>query len=186
MKRHAHITIKYYPAAILLLLLLSGCQKSMVNNQSQHILFQYEYLDDLNGVHQGFYIDDEGAVFVYNNPDEWNFHLDDYNFSISEEQIAENLSKCVKSELYIETDKLAKFSGHITKIISSKITATKKGNRETGKTVFICYDYSESTEMYKGGLIKMEGSYSCENLNFFSKRISAWLKEVNNSISNNN
>ena len=99
-----------------------------------------------------------------------------------EDDIAENLSRCVKSELSIPSEQLARFSSYIKNISSSKITAVKKGNRETGKTIFVCYDYSESSKMYDGTLIKMEGSYSSENLNFFSKRVSAWLREISASI----
>ena len=34
-----------------------------------------------------------------------------------------------------------------------------------------------------GCLIKMEGDFTCENLNFFSKKVSAWLKNIHGSLS---
>ena len=175
-------TIKCYYILALLALLLSGCKKHPIINQTQHILFQYEYLNVSDDhIHKGFYIDDKGSVFVYNNPEEWNFPA--VNYYISEEQLADNLSKCTQTELKIMPEQLAKFSAHIKNISSSKITAVKKGNQDMWNAIFLCYNYSESAETYKGTVIKMEGSHSCENLNFFSKKISDWMKEVNNSIS---
>jgi hypothetical protein len=31
----------------------------------------------------------------------------------------------------------------------------------------------------------MEGDFTCENLNFYSKKVAAWMREINNSLTEN-
>jgi hypothetical protein len=162
-------------------ILISGCRKNNVIKERQHILFQYDYVNYAWGyIHEGFVIDDEGNIMTYQNPESWNFHDPDYN--LTENQLAENISRCTKSEQKIGKEELVKFSSYIDNIKSSKVTAKKNESADAGTSVFICYDFIEEKGIYKGYLIKMEGDYSCENLNFYSKKVSLWLKEINNSL----
>jgi len=166
---------------LFLALIIPGCKKNYVLNGKQHILFQYDYINYAWGyVHEGFYIDDEGNIMTYKNPDNWNFHGQDYN--LSDEQLSENIAKCSKSEIKIGKDELARFSSHIQNIASSKVTAIRSEAADAGTSVFICYTFSDQNNVYKGCLIKMEGDYSCENLNFYSKKVSLWLKTINDSL----
>ncbi len=164
------------------LLLSNGCKKGYIQNGKQHILFQYDYINYAWGyIHEGFYVDDEGKVLFYSNPENWNFHSQDY--SISEKQIDDNLSKCTLSDTKIDKEDLAKFSSYIDNIASSKITAKKSVGADAGTSVCICYTYNSQGGIYNGTLIKMEGDYTCENLNFYSKKVTIWLSEIYDSIS---
>jgi len=163
-------------------LLMAGCKKNYVVNEKQHILFQYEYINHAWGYnHEGFFIDDKGNIMTYKNPEGWNFH--DQNYNLTENQLDENISKCKKSDITIDKEELAKFSAHINNIASSKVTAIKSAGADAGTSAFICYEFNEENSIYKGFLIKMEGDFSCENLNFYSKKVSLWLKDINNSLS---
>jgi len=165
-----------------LVLLTTGCKKSYMQNEKQHILFQYEYINYAWGyIHTGFYVDDEGNVLHYNNPENWNFHSQDY--SINEKQILDNLSKCIHSDIKIDKEDLAKLTSYIDNISSSRITAKKSVGADAGTAVYVCYTYNSQRGLYKGTLIKMEGNFTCENLNFYSKKVSMWMSEINNSIS---
>ena len=84
--------------------------------------------------------------------------------------------------MIIAREDIIKFSTHIDNIASSKITAMKNVASDTGTALFICYDFNEQNGIYKGSLIRMEGDYTCENLNFYSKKITLWLKDINNKI----
>jgi hypothetical protein len=176
--------MKSYRIAIIslsIILLTAGCKKNNVISDKQHVLFQYDYVNFAWGyVHEGFYIDDDGNVLTYENPDNWNYNSKDYN--LTEGQLAENLSRCRKSGIQISKDELAKYSAHIKNIASSKVTALKSVGADAGTSVFICYEFSEESGIYKGFLIKMEGDNTCENLNFYSKKVSLWLKDVNKTI----
>ena len=175
-------TLNAFTIVLSLLILTSGCKKSYMQNEKQHILFQYDYINYAWGyVHEGFYVDDEGKVLYYSNPENWNFHSQDY--SISEKQIDDNLSKCNVSDVKIDKEDLAKFSSYIDNIASSKITAKKSVGADAGSAVYICFTYNSQDGIYKGTLIKMEGDFTCENLNFYSKKVSMWLSEISNSIS---
>lgn len=47
-----------------------------------------------------------------------------------------------------------------------------------GSLVYYCYLFPEDSSTYKASIIKMEGDYECENLNFFSKRVVDWMNDI--------
>ena len=165
----------------LLTVMIAGCKKNIVISNRQAILFEFEYVNYAwNYQHYGFLIDNEGNVLTYNNPETWNFP--DRELRISEDQVAENLLMCTNSGIRIPKSELQKYSNHIQNIASSKVSALKNAADDAGSAEYICYQYSESTGMYKGTIIKMEGDFTCENLNFFSKKVAEWMKDINNSL----
>jgi hypothetical protein len=165
----------------LMILLIPGCKKNYVISNKQEIMFQMEYVNNAWGYqHYGFIIDNEGNVLTYNKPDNWNFP--DNGFNLRENQVVENLAKCIQSGKKIPKEDLQKYTSYINNIASSKVTALKNVASDAGSIKFICYKYSESSGMYKGYLIKMEGDFTCENLNFYSKKVTAWLRDINTRI----
>jgi len=175
-------TIKEIILITITVLFITGCKKNFIISDKQAILFQFEYLNYAWGFqHNGFIIDNEGNVMTYNNPENWNFT--DNDFRISDRQVAENISKCLHTGKKIPNDELHKFSNYINNIASSKVTALKNVAADAGSLKYICYQYSESSGIYKGTLIKMEGDFTCENLNFYSKKVVAWMRDINNNIS---
>jgi hypothetical protein len=162
-------------------LFISGCKKNNVISEKQVILFQIEYINYAWGYqHNGIIIDNEGNVLIYKNPQNWNFP--DKDFNLTESQVRENLRNCEYSSKRIPNDELQKYANHIKNISSSKVTALKNVAADAGCLEYICYQFSEKTGNYKGYLIKKEGDFTCENLNFFSKRVSAWLKNINDTV----
>jgi hypothetical protein len=167
-----------------LVLFNSGCKKNNAISHKQTILFQLEYVNYAWGYqHNGFIIDNEGNVLTYSNPSDWNFP--DNNFTLSESQVAGNIGKCTKTGKIIQKDELQKYANYIENIASSKVTALKNVAADAGSTEYICYQFSESTSTYKGYLIKLEGDFTCENLNFYSKKVITWMRGINNSKSGN-
>lgn len=85
----------------------------------------------------------------------------------------------------IPAEELQKYTNFINNIASSQVTAEKNVAADAGSAEYICYQYSESTNTYKGSVIKKEGDFTCENLNFHSKKVTAWMKEINSRILEN-
>ena len=167
-----------------LILITTGCKKSYVINEKQHMLFQFENINNAWGYHhRGFIIDNKGNVLTYDNPENWNFP--DKDHIISEIQVTENIVKCKHSGIIIPQEELQKYTNYIKNIASSKVTALKNVAADAGSYEYLCYKYSDSNETYKGCLIKMEGDFTCENLNFYSKKVAAWMKHINNSLPDN-
>ncbi len=163
------------------MLLNSGCRKSYSLNEEQSIFFHYEYIKDgQNTAHNGFYIDNEGSVLSYSDPEDWNFH--DESLSISKEDLAENLSRCFHSGFMVPDKVLSRYSGYIPNIASSKITAVRNTGTDKGTIRFICYQYDKYSDCYHGTLIRTEGDFTQENLNFYSKKIISWLKDISINI----
>jgi hypothetical protein len=171
-----HKSIKIVLIAIIFLI-SAGCKKNYVISERQSVLFQLDYVNYAWGYqHNGYIIDNEGSVLSYNNPENWSFPDDE--FYLKETQVAENISKCSTTGIKIPGEELQKYTNYIKNIASSKITALKNVGADAGTLEFICYQYSESSQTYKGYLIKMEGDFTCENLNFFSKKVVAWMREI--------
>lgn len=180
--------MKGYQARLLFfvstVLLIPGCKKNNIISEKQAILFQAEYINYAWGYqHNGIIIDNEGNVLTYSNPENWNFA--DRDFNIDETLVNENIRNCEISSIRIPSDELQKYAGYIKNISASKVTALKNVAADAGSLQYICYQFSEKSGNYKGSLIKMEGDFTCENLNFFSKRVSAWLKDIYDSAEKN-
>lgn len=164
-----------------LLLSATSCRKSFIINEKQILFFQYDHVNHAWGnQHHGFAIDNEGNILTYNNPGDWNFP--DNDLVISDADIEENLTKCAPAGIKVEEDELEKFATYIRHIAMSKVTAPRNVAADAGKTEFICYVYSSNTGLYKGYLIKMEGDFTAENLNFYSKKVTVWMKDILKNI----
>ena len=168
----------------ILVLFITGCKKNFVISDKQAMLFQLEYVNYAWGYqHTGYIIDNEGNVLTYNNPEDWNFP--DSDFVLNENQVTVNINKCIQASKKIPKEDLQKYTNYINNIASSKVSALKNVAADAGTLEFICYQFSESSHTYKGSLIKMEGDFTCENLNFYSKKVVAWMKDIGNSIAEN-
>ncbi|HLN55395.1 MAG TPA: hypothetical protein VK207_05350 [Bacteroidales bacterium] len=159
----------------------AGCREEPIISHDQEILFQMDYVNYAWGFqHYGFMIDNLGRILTYDNPDKWNFP--DNNFILTEDQVDQNISMCRISGEKISREELGKFSSYIDKISSSKITAMRNTGADAGTLQYICFSYSENSHMYKGVLVKSEGDFSAENLNFHSKKVVAWMRSIEESI----
>jgi hypothetical protein len=160
-----------------LTLIISGCKKNVAINEKQAILFQVDYVNYAWGYqHNGIIIDSEGNILSYKNPQNWNFTDKDLN--ITETQVRDNMAICLNSGKKISSDELKKYAGYIKNISLSKVTAPKNVAADAGSLVYTCYQYSEKSGTYKGSTIKTEGDFTSENLNFYSKKVSVWLKSI--------
>ena len=161
--------------------LTMACKKDHNISDRQQILFQYDYSNNAWGSqHNGFLIDNNGNILLYNNLEDWNYH--DKFLVLTEEQVNENIRKCELSTIKIPKEELHKYTNYIRNIASSQVSAKRNIANDAGITEFICYQYSESTGTYEGHLIKMEGDYTCENLNFYSKKVATWMRGIENNI----
>jgi hypothetical protein len=161
---------------IVIVVLFSGCKKSFVTEEEQLILFQREYINYAWGYqHQGYLIDNQGNILTYTNPETWNFP--DKDQLLNENQIMENLGQCMETGSKISEHDLNKYSGYIRNISSSKVTARKNVAADAGSLLFVCYQYSPSTGMYKAFIIREEGDFTCENLNFYTKKVVSWMND---------
>jgi len=174
----------YIYLTLLLALASAGCKKNIGISNRQAILFEYQYINYvLNYQHYGFIIDNAGNVLEFKNPEAWNFP--DSELRISENQVADNLAFCTPTGITIAKADLEKYSNLIKNLASSKVSAMKNSSDDAGSSQFICYQYSENTGMYKGTIIKMEGDFTCENLNFFSRKIADWMKNILSTLPHN-
>jgi hypothetical protein len=162
---------------LIITLPISGCKKNTSINQKQAILFQVDYVNYAWGYqHNGFFIDNEGNILTYKNPQNWNYP--DKDFVLRADQVTANVESCKKTGEKIPDEEFKKYAGYIKNISLSKVTAKKNVAADAGSLQYICYMFTESSGTYKGFIIKMEGDFTCENLNFYTKKVSTWLKNI--------
>lgn len=162
---------------IVLFYLSVSCHKTFVASKSQEILFQAEYLNNVEVYeHRGYFIDVNGTVRTYNNPEKWNFPGEDQ--TISKKEVLENLASSTLTEIKIPEKELQKYINYIDNIAASKVTMTKSKGRHEGTLSYYCYQYSENSSFYKRTIIKTVGHSKCENLNFYSKKVVSWMNEI--------
>jgi hypothetical protein len=165
----------------LIAIIFSGCKKNVIIDKKQAILFQVDYVNYAWGYrHIGFLVDNQGNILTYKNPQAWNFP--DKDFNLSESQVLDNIGNCHNTGKKIPKDELKKYANYIKNISSSKVTAMKNVSADAGSMEYICYQFSEKTGIYKGSLIKMEGDFTRESLNFFAKKVTTWLKNINDAL----
>jgi hypothetical protein len=166
---------------VILISTFTGCRKDHFISEKQQILFQYDYYNsDLGIQHSGFLIDNKGNVLTYNNPENWNYP-DKYHV-LTENKVAENIQKCKLSGVKIPKEQLNRYTVLIRNIAASKVSARRNVTRDSGTIEYICFQYTERTGSYEGHLIKMEGNSTCENLNFFSKKIATWMRDISHTV----
>jgi len=171
----------YIIFVLLIAYTISGCKKNVVIDEKQAILFQVDFVNYAwEYKHNGFLVDNQGNILTYKNPQVWNFP--DKDFNLSENQVRDNIGNCLNTGKKIPNEELKKYANHIKNISSSKVTALKNVSADAGSIEYICYQFSEKTGIYKGTLIKMEGDFTCENLNFFTKKVTTWLKNINDTL----
>jgi len=176
-----NLTFKKIFTLALFTITFVSCQKNYVISDKQEILFQFDYVNYAWGFqHNGFIINSEGDILSYNNPEEWNFP--DNDLMLNKMQVEENISKCILTGKKIDKEELHKYTNYINNIASSKVTALKNVAADAGSLKYVCYQFSESTLTYKGYLIKMEGDFTCENLNYYSKKVVAWMHNISTEL----
>jgi hypothetical protein len=166
---------------LLVILAVTSCKKNFIISNKQAILFQFEYINYAWGYqHHGFIIDAEGDVLKYDKPENWNFCENDS--TLTSDGIVENLGKCIPTGVKIPMEELQRYSSYIDNLAHSKITAPKNVAADAGSAEYLCYEYSESKDTYRCILIKQEGDFTCENLNYYTKRVVDWMNDVGNRI----
>jgi hypothetical protein len=169
-------------SVIILASALSSCEKANVISKSQDILFQFEFINYAWGyTHLGIFIDVNGNILTYDLPEKWNFPGDDQ--TLTQKEVLDNIAACKISQKKITTAELQKYINYIDNIAASKVTLPKNVAADAGTLSYYCYQYSENSSTYKRTIIKTEGDFECENLNFYSKRVVVWINEIRNSIS---
>lgn len=175
--------LNYIIIITVLVFLYAGCKKNGISN-GQEIYFQLDYLNYAWGYqHNGYIIDGEGNVLTYENPANWNFPDD--NSLLTSRQISDNLSKCHSTGMKVSPEELKKYSSYIKNIASSKVSAIRNVANDSGSTQFLCFQASGTESTYKAHLVKMDGDFTCENLNFFSKKVVTWMKDIHEKLPRN-
>jgi hypothetical protein len=161
---------------------VESCRKGNSLSDDQKILFQYSYVNYALGINnQGFIVDNEGNILLYNQPGKWNFP--DKNLNLTQAQVAENLSYCTSSGRKVTDAELQKYAGYINNLAASKVTAKKTVAADMGTFNYQCYSYSSGSSLYKAVTIKTLGDFECENLNFYTKKVVEWMNEMMQGLS---
>jgi len=176
-------TLKSYNLFLLLFPLLMSCEsEDYICEPNQKVLFQFEAANEAWGHYQkGWFIDQEGYVRVYDQPQNW-IHPDMYNI-ISESAMKSNLLSADSICFRIDPKVLSRKLALIKKASEGKLSEPVWAMFDSGALLYFCYTYDYLTSSYQSFLLSQAGDVEIQNTSKEAKELDAWLKEIKRQVS---
>lgn len=169
---------------LILLVAIGGCtEQDMVSTDDPLILSQEIYFEVAHSnqawasMHEGFIVDNAGAVRTYKNPTAWNEATNTKGL-LTSTQIKENISKTVATDLKVDVTELKALVGKIPKISTTDFTKRIAGGNDMGQTNFYAYQYDTKKEAYVPILLSETGDWQSQNKDKSAIEISEWLETI--------
>ncbi len=175
-------TLKSYLLFILLFPLFMSCEsEEYICQPNQKVLFQFEAANEAWGHFQnGWFIDQEGYVRVYEQPQNW-IHPDRYN-KISESDMDANLLYADSTCFRIEPTVLSRKVALIKKASEGKLSEPVSVMADAGGLSYYCFTYDSITSSYQSFLLSQAGDVEIQNTSKEAKELDVWLKEINQQV----
>lgn len=175
-------TLKPYHLLILLIPLLMSCDNDiyLVRN-GQKVLFQFERANYAWGSFQrGWFIDSEGYVRTYDQPQHW-LHLDQYS-QISKSDMDANLLNADSVCFKIDAQELAKKVELILKASEGKLSEPAYVMADYGGLTYSCFMFDTTSQKYQSILLSQSGDVEIHNTSNEAKVLFEWLVEINQQV----
>ncbi|MGQ8335942.1 hypothetical protein ACUNWD_05275 [Sunxiuqinia sp. A32] len=141
--------------------------------EDKTIYFQYEYVNNAWGYqHNGFIVDQDGNIYEYDQPENWNFAE---NNKISKADFEANLSKAELSSSSLTETELENMQELALKASTGNLTELKSVMADAGADVYAVYiaDTNDNYLTYK--LLQMRGDNYQKNTTNAADEITDWL-----------
>lgn len=163
---------------MLLPVIFLSCSKRNYENVP-HSYFTKEYVNTAWGYsHQGWMIDDEGAVRSFNMPDNWH-DVDSLGY-ISAADLQDNLASCNVTIDKVSKLKLNQQNRAVGEASEGTVTSPENTAYDLGQTEYFCYIYMDAVSMYKKVLLAAEGDFTYYNTSSAASDITKWMKKQGN------
>jgi hypothetical protein len=162
---------------IFLLSFLGICACSSDSQFNKRIYFELSYLNYAWGyVHQGWVIDQDGKVYSFRNPKQWN--MPDEEGYIKHNDLNNNRLYCDSIINTVDSKSLNYFVSLIPSVAYKSVTDKKWTGCDAGVLSYCCYYYDPTKGKYKQIILKESGDYSRENTSQYAEAISNWMSTI--------
>jgi len=175
-------TRKSFFLLLLIIPLFLSCESDIyVVRAGQRVLFQFEQSNYAwSSFQRGWFIDHEGNVRKYDQPQHWLFP-DQYNI-ISKSDMDANLlyadSVCFKIDALV----LSKKVELIQKASEGKLSKPAYVMADFGGISYYCFKYDTTTQKYQSFLLSQTGDVEIKNTSEEAKELFDWLLEINQQV----
>ena len=179
---------RIYTSFFLITALFSCAEQDIDKTQEavlsdQEIYFEVSHVNNAWGAGQkGFLIDKTGAVRTYSNPAVWNVAKDYEKGALTPNQIKENITKTVVSDVTVDAAQFKTLTGKIPALSTSTYTKRIQIGADMGQTNFYAYRYDAKAEGYVPVLLSETGDWQSQNTDKSAVEISEWLKGIQSKI----
>lgn len=165
-----------------LLGLLSACGDKLANDEdvkafrNQDVVFQYDVWNLLSGRHIGWFIDGEGAILGYNQPEGWEV-VDDQGYYTS----AAMLSNFSQADSLIGTIKDKVMNQQVSLIkdaAQGMLVEGQRGWNSDGTIRYVAYIYEPETQRYKEVPLKETQAIQSINNSGAAQELLDWMQEI--------
>lgn len=165
----------------MLLVLLNCSDAETIPPAGQEILFGVSYVNYAWGKqNRGFFINQKGQVYTYNNPAKWNFPQEDA--SLSEVLMKENLSASQLKDTIISATEVKKFASVLYDIREDRFSPRTAKGADMGSTTYYAFRFDPDSKTYKPVLLALYGDFETQNLDLNAVEITNWLKTLTASL----
>lgn len=168
--------------SLLFLPLFMSCDSALYEVQSgQKAVFQFEQSNFAWGQFQrGWFIDSEGYVRAYEQPQHWMY--EDHTNCISKSDMDANFLYADSVCFRIDASVLSKKVELIKKASEGKLTDPVNRMADFGAITFRCFTYDTAAQKYQSFLLSLTGDVEIQNTSEEAKELLKWLLEINQQV----
>jgi len=166
---------------IFIFILMSCDSQVYVCQPDQKVLFQCERINYAWGdFHRGWFIDSEGYVRAYVQPENWTFP--NASGTLSDTAMLANLIQADSICLQIDAKELSDRVRLIERASKGELSKPVNEMNDYGAVVYNCYTYDRKTSSYHCFLLDQYGDIMISNKSEAAKELYLWLQEITNQV----
>jgi len=168
--------------SIFIISILMSCDSQVyVCQPDQKVLFQCERINYAWGdFHRGWFIDSEGNVRAYVQPEHWDFP--NASGMLSDTAMLANLVQADSICQQIDAKELSDKVSLIERASKGVLSKPSNEMADFGAIVYNCYTYDPKTKSYHCFLLDQYGDIMISNKSAAAKELYLWLKDFTNQV----
>ncbi len=153
-----------------------SCDDESILYDGAVVYFSHYYINYAWGYnHSGFFVDNEGNLKKFSQPENWHFLTNEGYISAS--KMEENLKQCTITGS-VSKKELSNYVYKMHLIVEGNYSERKNEMFDAGSVASYCYKYDRTTQMYKAVLLDVYGDWAQTNYDKNAQSIDAWLKSI--------
>lgn len=171
----------YFVSFFIISILMSCDSQVYICQPNQKVLFQCERINYAwSYFHRGWFIDSEGYVRAYVQPEHWTFP--NVSGTLRDTAMLANLVQADSICLQIDAKELSDKVRLIERASKSVLSKPSNEMNDYGAIVYNCYTYDPKTRSYHCFLLNQYGDIMISNKSAAAKELYLWLQDITNQV----